>query len=412
MSSKSGTLYTNCDNVRSYKVLIAARYANAKVEKSADFVIGETNKQACYLSKFPGGSVPAFESTDGHCFSNCNASAYYVANECLRGKTEVDAASVWEWTGFADNEILPPLASCVFDHLNVRKENKGELEKNKQSLSRALAILDDYLRYRTFLVGDRVTLADISCYTVLVLGFRHVFDEEFRKRFVNVERWFTTCVNQPEAKAVLGEVKFQACPTTCGKSAEGKKEAVPKSPKKAEKPKAADDEEEEEKKPAESDPFAVLPAGTFKFDDWKRTYSNNDFTTVSLPYFWQHFDKQNYSMWKCEYKFPQELTQVFMTLNLVTGMYQRLDRMRKHSFGVMDVFGVKNDNTIAGFWIWRGQDLAFKLSDDLQVDYESYNWTKVDADSDEAKKLVEDYFGRKETVEFQGKKFNQCFVWK
>jgi len=410
MSSKSGTLYTNCDNVRSYKILIAARYANAKVDKAADFVIGETNKQACYLSKFPGGCVPAFQSTDGHCFSNSNAIAYYVANECLRGKTDVDVASVLEWTGFADSELLPPLASWVFDHLNVRKENKGELEKQKLSLSRSMAILDDYLRYRTYLVGDRVTLADISCFTVLVLGFRHVFDEEFRKRFVNIDRWFTTCVNQPEAKAVLGEVKFQSCPTTC--KSEGKKEE--KKPE-AKKPKAAaadDEEEEAEHKPAETDPFAVLPAGTMKMDDWKRTYSNNDFTTVSLPYFWQNFDKSAYSMWKCEYKFPAELTQVFMTMNLVTGMYQRLDRMRKHSFGVMAVFGVKNDNTIAGFFIWRGQDLAFKLSEDLQVDYESYEWTKVDPDSEEAKKSVEEYFGRKEGMEFKGKKLSQFFVWK
>jgi len=416
MSSKSGTLYTNCDNVRSFKILIAARYSNAKVDKAADFVIGETNKQACYLSKFPGGCVPAFQSTDGHCFSNSNAIAYYVANEVLRGKTCVDAASVLEWTGFADNEILPPLAAWVFDHLNVRKENKGELEKHKQSLSRSMAILDDYLRYRTFLVGDHVTLADIACYTVLVLGFRNVFDEEYRKRFVNIERWFTTCVNQPEAKAVLGEVKFQACPSTCSKSSEPKKEAKKEEKKHEEKkPKAAaaDDEDDgEEHKPAEADPFAQFPPGNLKMDDWKRTYSNNDFTAVSLPYFWQHFDKSAYSMWRCEYKFPQELTQVFMTLNLVTGMYQRLDRMRKHSFGVMAVFGVKNDNTIAGYFIWRGPELAFKLHEDLQVDYESYEWTKIDPESAEAKKAVEEYFGRKEGIEFKGKKLNQFFVWK
>jgi len=410
--SKSGTLYTNCDNVRSFKILIAARYSNAKVDKSADFVIGETNKQACYLKKFPGGCVPAFQSTDGHCFSNCNAIAYYVANEALRGKTDVDAASVLEWTGFADNEILPHLASWVFDHLNVRKENKGELEKHKQSLSRSLAILDDYLRYRTYLVGDNITLADISCFTVLVLGFRHVFDEEFRKRFVNIERWFTTCVNQPEAKAVIGEVKFQSCPSTCSKSSseQPKKEAN----KEEKKPKTAadEDEDEAEHKPAETDPFAQFPPGNFKMDDWKRTYSNNDFTAVSLPYFWQHFDKSAYTMWRCEYKFPTELTQVFMTMNLVTGMYQRLDRMRKHSFGVLGVFGVKNDNTIAGYFIWRGPELAFKLSEDLQVDYESYEWTKIDPESDEAKKAVEGYFGRKEETEFKGKKLSQFFVWK
>jgi len=101
-----------------------------------------------------------------------------------------------------------------------------------------------------------------------------------------------------------------------------------------------------------------------------------------------------------------------MTCNLVTGMFQRLDRMRKHSFGVMAVFGVKNDNTITGFFIWRGHELAFKLSEDLQVDYESYDWTKVDPDSEEAKKLVVDYFGRRDGVEFKGKAINQYFVWK
>jgi len=274
-----------------------------------------------------------------------------------------------------------------------------------------LAILDDFLRYRTYLVGDNVTLADIACYTVLVLGFRHVFDEEYRKRFVNIERWFTTCVIQPQDQADLGVVKFSVCTSTC-KASEPKKEAKKEEKKPAAKAAANDEDEDEAPKPAETDPFAQFPPGNMKMDDWKRTYSNNDFTTVSLPYFWQHFDKSAYSMWRCEYKFPTELTQVFMTMNLVTGMYQRLDRMRKHSFGVLAVFGVKNDNTIAGYFIWRGPELAFKLHEDLQVDYESYEWTKIDPESDEAKKAVEDYFGRKEGIEFKGKKLSQFFVWK
>jgi len=54
-------------------------------------------------------------------------------------------------------------------------------------------------------------------------------------------------------------------------------------------------------------------------EDWKRMYSNNDTKTVALPYFWQNFDKENYSLWYCEYQYPEDLKLIFMTCNLVGG---------------------------------------------------------------------------------------------
>ena len=33
-------------------------------------------------------------------------------------------------------------------------------------------------------------------------------DDKFRGAFGNVNRWFTTCVNQPNFKKVLGDVKL------------------------------------------------------------------------------------------------------------------------------------------------------------------------------------------------------------
>lgn len=35
-----------------------------------------------------------------------------------------------------------------------------------------------------------------------------VLEPSFRQPYPNVTRWFTTCVNQPQFKAVLGEVKL------------------------------------------------------------------------------------------------------------------------------------------------------------------------------------------------------------
>lgn len=53
-------------------------------------------------------------------------------------------------------------------------------------------------------------------------------------------------------------------------------------------------------------------------DDFKRFYSNNS-EKLSVPYFWDKFDKENYSIWFCEYLFPDELTLVFMSCNLISG---------------------------------------------------------------------------------------------
>ena len=144
-------------------------------------------------------------------------------------------------------------------------------------------------------------------------------------------------------------------------------------------------------------------------DDFKRFYSNNP-EDQAVDYFWKKFDKENYSIWYGEYKYPEDLTMVFMSCNLMSGMMQRLDRMRKNAFGSLLLFGDDNNGQIGQLWIWRGHELAFKLSDDWTVDYESYNWRKIDPDTDEAKKLVKEYFTWE--GDFDGKKFNQGKIFK
>lgn len=58
---------------------------------------------------------------------------------------------------------------------------------------------------------------------------------------------------------------------------------------------------------------------TFVMDAFKRVYSNEDTATKAIPYFWENFDAENYSIWFCEYKYPEELTLTFMSCNLISG---------------------------------------------------------------------------------------------
>ncbi|XP_022899936.2 elongation factor 1-gamma [Onthophagus taurus] len=430
----AGTLYTYPENFRAYKVLVAAKYSAANVNVDENFKFGETNKTDAFLKKFPAGKVPAFETSDGKFLTDSNAIAYYVSNEQLRGKNAFDQAQVLQWVGFAESDILPPACAWVFPVLGIMPFNKQTFERSKEDMKLALNVLNTHLLTRTFLVGERVSLADISVACTLLHCYTTTFDPEYRKPFGNVTRWFTTVINQPEFKAVVGEVKicekvaevdhkkyseFQA---NQGKAKDKKeKKTEKKDEKKQEKKKAEKKEPEPEEEmdaaeaalaeePKSKDPFDSMPKGTFNMDDFKRFYSNED-ESKSIPYFWEKFDPENYSIWYGEYKYRDELTKVFMSCNLITGMYQRLDKMRKQAFASVCLFGTDNDSSISGIWVWRGQDLAFTLSPDWQIDYEVYDWKKLDPADAETKKLVAQYFAWS-GEDKDGRKFNQGKIFK
>lgn len=241
--------------------------------------------------------------------------------------------------------------------------------------------LEKFFEDKTFINGERLSVGDLAFVTafkssgIKIDGCR------------NLARYINTVTNQKEYQGLTVD-SFKPVPKESGADImDALEKAKPK------------------------DPFAVLPPTTFDFDDYKRKYSNNP-PEDYLPYFWEKFDQENCSIWTCEYKFANELGLAFMSSNLVRGALQRLDKARKQSFGSMIVFGEDNNNTIAGLWVWRGQDLMFKLSEDWQVDYESFDWKKLDPKSDETKKLVELFFKQAEGSEYKGKKLNDGKIFK
>ena len=352
-----------------------------------------------------------------------NAIAYYLSNDQLRGDSDLHRAQVIQWLGFADSEILPGVYSWVYPALQIISVDQATIDSGKESLKKALAVLNSILLSQTWLVGERLTLADIVVGTSLLQAYQVVFEPSIRNSFPNVTRWFQTFVNQPQVKTVIGEVKLNekegvSTAAKAGDRQKGKKDEKKKEEKKEKKPEAkakvpddGDDLEDEPLEKPAKDPFDALPKGTWIMDDFKRFYSNNP-EDKAIDYFWQKFDKENFSIWYGEYKYPDELTMVFMSCNLMSGMMQRLERMRKNAFGSLCLFGEDGNSQISQLWIWRGQELAFELASDWTVDYSSYDWKKVNPDTDEAKKLVHDYFLQSEDWVQNGKKFNQGKIFK
>lgn len=82
------------------------------------------------------------------------------------------------------------------------------IEHAKEDVKKALTSLNSHLLTRTYLVGERLTLADISVATTLLHLYQYVLEPSLRKPYQNVNRWFQTVIYQPESIKVIGTFKL------------------------------------------------------------------------------------------------------------------------------------------------------------------------------------------------------------
>jgi elongation factor 1-gamma len=158
-----------------------------------------------------------------------------------------------------------------------------------------------------------------------------VFDKKWRADHPNVTRWYETVYNQPIFSAVVEKLNFieEAVKFTPPKKepAPKKEQAPPKAAAKPKPAKEADDDDdndaEEDEKPAPKPkhPLESLSKPTMVLDDWKRKFSNEDARQVAFPWFWENFKPDEYSLWRVDYKYNDELTLTFMSANLIGAFF-------------------------------------------------------------------------------------------
>jgi len=255
------------------------------------------------------------------------------------------------------------------------------------TLEESLAGLDLWLETRTFLVGERMTIADIS----IAFGLQWVYrlipahGEQCAKKFRNAYRLYNTVMQQPKTVEVLKKWGATFGPAKPPKEEKPKVEKKPKAAAKEDR----DDEEEEAKPEKKTNPLDELPPSSFVLDAFKREYSNTDTRTVAAPYFFANYDAAGYTCFWCRYKYNEENTKQFMTANLVRGWYQRMEHLRKYAFGIALLLGEESQHDLAGLWVFRGKGMPALVED--VVDTELFEWEEI-KDVNAVKDTITDYF--------------------
>ncbi|KAJ8601449.1 hypothetical protein CTAYLR_005950 [Chrysophaeum taylorii] len=436
-------LYTYPANFRAFKALIAAEYQGIDVEVPEDFDMETTGKSAEFLAMSPMGKVPVLSTPSGPIFES-NAIARYIArlrrDTDLYGRTFYESAVIDSWIDFCGHELELPCTMWVYPIIGYMPFNPTAYAKAKEHVAKALATLDAHLLDKTYVVGESLTLADITIASALVYPAKLAMDPKFRAQFPNVMRWFDLCVHQPQFIAVIGEVALAdaelapadapkppaAPPASPGSSKKEKKEKKSKGEekkkgedapkKKAEKPppEPSDEPPKEKKK---DHPLKVLDKNEpseFIGDVWKKIYSNNP-PEVSMKQFWELFDAKGWSLWFCRYKYNHENTKLFMTANLVGGFVQRSGEIRKWAFGTMFVTGSeefgKEPIEISGLWLFRSQTCQHLI--DANDDAQHYHWTKLEPPlDDKMKAFVYEYWSADVDGFLEGKRVTDAKVFK
>lgn len=198
-SSSKLILYANVGSVKCYYLQIIAQYSG----KCLTIKQIENDKTHSSNIILKAVNVTLYDS---------NAIAFFLSNSQLRREDNLFASSqVLQWMNYSQNHILPAVSGWLLPSLteiSVSKDMKANAKVSKEDLLCTLKTLDNTLHTRTYLIGERISLADISVFIALLPLYENLLDPHHKKQYTNLNRWFSTIFNQPQVKSVIKNFTF------------------------------------------------------------------------------------------------------------------------------------------------------------------------------------------------------------
>jgi glutathione S-transferase len=169
-------LYNSPMSGNCYKVRLLLAHLGIAYEKREVSVVDRSNRRELLGELNPALRVPTIVLDDGRALAESNAILWYFGEGTrFVPDDQYERAQVLQWMFFEQYEIEPGLAVVRFwlsysgTPEKLAPERRDELVK---SGNRALAALERHLDGRDWVVGDGMTIADVSLY-----AYTHVADE-------------------------------------------------------------------------------------------------------------------------------------------------------------------------------------------------------------------------------------------
>jgi len=400
MSTPKLFAYKNSINLLRIKAVAKLSKFELVIEEIENSVIPKD-----VVEKSPTNTYPYLETSEG-ILSECNAICLYIAGKSgFAGSSDYEKAQVLQWIAYSIHEINSNKLNTVYAVFGFFEFDN---EKNKSSTVRVtnnLKSLEKHLTGKSYLVGNKLSLADIELWAALKHFWQFIFVDAMRnKLFPNIEAWFVRVSNVDEVKKTFGLTHL------CKVALKAPK-VEKKVEKKEEKPK---EDKPKEEKPVEEKPKAeVFPESKLDFDGFKKKFMNStDRKAVLDEFFNGEYDPKAFSIHYLRYqKLPSEGKILFKTTNGRDGFIERTEVGRKHVFSSFGVYGEEGNYEIKGVWLWRGLNVPQFLLDNPQFEY--YDRVTLDPSNPKDKERIYNYWlNLKEGDEVEGLKAVDVITFK
>ena len=196
-------------NPKVVRMFMAERGVSGIPTETVDIRAG-ANRQEPFLSRNPSGQCPALALDNGLVLAEITAICEYLdevgpAGTTLIGKTTEERAETRMWTRRIDLNIVEPMgAGFRFAEGLKMFENRihcipQAADDLKATAQEKLIWLDGLIAGRTFVCGDRITMADVLLFCFLEFGT--AVKQPLNPANTNISAWYDRMKERPSAAA-------------------------------------------------------------------------------------------------------------------------------------------------------------------------------------------------------------------
>ena len=196
-------------NPKVVRMFMAERGVAGIPTETVDIRAG-ANRQEPFLSRNPSGQCPALALDNGMVLAEITAICEYLdevgpAGTTLIGKTAEERAETRMWTRRVDLNIVEPMAAGFRFAEGLKMfENRIHCiplaaDDLKATAQEKLTWLDGLIAGRTYLCGDRITLADVLLFCFLEFGAN--VKQPLNAANTNIAAWYDRMKARPSAAA-------------------------------------------------------------------------------------------------------------------------------------------------------------------------------------------------------------------
>ncbi len=189
-------LYDSKPSGNCYKVRLLLAHLGLRYERRELSVTDRSDRPKVLGGLNPALRVPTVVLEDGRPLAESNAILWYFGDGTRYiPQDRYERAQVLQWQFFEQYNHEPNVAVARFWlHYSGAQIDRAALEKRQTAGYFALDAMEKHLAGRTFLVGDRYSLADISLY-----AYTHVADEGGFDlgRYAAIRAWLDRVASQP-----------------------------------------------------------------------------------------------------------------------------------------------------------------------------------------------------------------------